>query len=307
MANAGANASIAGDPSVVIVGARGMLGSTWVDALGQRPITVGDRGQSPVGALDLPDFDLRNESHISSAINDNVAIVINCAGYTDVDGAELNPDPAFEVNARSVEMLAERCAQVGALLVHYSTDYVFDGERTEPYPVGHPHNPINVYGKSKSEGEHNAQRSGADALIIRTSWLISAKGKNFVRTIARAARERATLSIVDDQRGRPTSTSWLVEATRRLIAQGARGEHHVCLEGECSWFELGEAVTLAQNASCKVTRCASDDYPSPAPRPRYSVLDLTKTTERIGPAPHWRDELARILPLVNLTRDAHVL
>ncbi len=286
---------------VVVVGAKGMLGSTWRAALERTPLADPADPTAPPLAnrfLDLPDFDLRSEERVAQAIDERAALVINCAGYTDVDAAELNPDAAFEINARAVESLARRCAQTGALLVHYSTDYVFDGQRDTPYPADHPVNPLNNYGRSKAAGEAAVLASGAAALLIRTSWLFAPTGRNFVRTIADLCKRRSALRVVDDQRGRPTSTAHLVDATRKLLEAGARGLFHVSLQGQCSWFEYAKEIVLSENAGCVVEPCSSDEYPLPAPRPRYSALDLSATEALIGPAPHWKDELRRILPLL---------
>jgi len=286
---------------VVVIGARGMLGRTWRSALERTPLPdPADPTAPPLRShfLDLPDFDLRRSEHLAQRIDERVAVVVNCAGFTDVDAAELNPDAAFEINARAVESLARRCAQTGALLVHYSTDYVFDGRRDAPYPPEHPTNPINNYGRSKAAGEAAVLASGAAALVIRTSWLFAPTGRNFVRSIVELSQRRSELRVVDDQRGRPTSTAHLVEATRKLLAVGARGLLHVSLEGHCSWFEYAREIVLAQGSSCVVEPCSSEEYPLPAPRPSYSVLDLSATEALIGPAPHWKDELHRILPLL---------
>lgn len=289
---------------MALLGAGGMLGATWAASLAQTPLRDETGCALALRLLDLPDFDLRNEKHIDAAIAEDLALVINCAAHTDVDGAELNPEPAFEINGRAVGALAQRCAAVGATLVHYSTDYVFDGEASAPYAPDHARNPINAYGKSKALGEELVEQSGADYLLIRTSWLFAPHGRNFVRTMARLTRERASVSVVADQIGRPTSAAWLVEATRRLLDAGARGAQHVALDGACSWFELACAIAQSLGADCEVSPCASDEYPSPAARPRRSVLDLSRTTSLIGPAPAWRDELARALQILDLRSES---
>jgi len=155
--------------------------------------------------------------------------------------------------------------------------------------------PLGAYGRSKAVGEELLEASGADYLLLRTSWLYAAHGKNFARTIARLARERDHLRVVNDQRGRPTSTTTLVRITRELLGAGARRTLHACDGGECSWFDFAGAIAGAINPACRVNPCTSDAFPRPAPRPAYSVLDLAPTEAIIGHIPDWRTALAPVL------------
>lgn len=270
-----------------------MLGRAWLS------LPVVD-GPAPLG-LSRRECDLLDPDSVAGVIGDDTRLVINCAAYTDVDGAERNEAAATAVNGTAVGELAVRCREAGATLVHYSTDYVFDGAATEPYRVDQPRRPLNAYGLSKALGEELIEASGVDHLIVRTSWLYAAHGSNFVRTIARLCQERDELRVVADQRGRPTSALTLADATRRLLESGARGVRHVCDSGECTWRELAGAVASRLNPSCIVHPCTTAEFPRPARRPAYSVLDLSLTEREIGPLPAWRDALERILNEINET------
>jgi len=276
-------------PVAILLGAAGMLGRTWAGAL-DAELRAGR-----ARALDLPEVDIRDERSVRDAIPESAHLVINCAAYTDVDGAEAEEDLATEINGRAVGRLAQRCREIGATLVHYSTDYVFDGRASAPYPVDAERRPLGAYGRSKAVGEELLEASGADYLLLRTSWLYAAHGKNFARTIARLARERDHLRVVNDQRGRPTSTTTLVRITRELLGAGARRTLHACDGGECSWFDFAGAIAGAINPVCRVDPCTSDAFPRPAPRPAYSVLDLAPTEAIIGHIPDWRTALAPVL------------
>lgn len=266
-----------------LVGSSGMLGTCWSRVLA--PDTL---------RLDRPRFDLTNPDHLR-AIPEGTRLVINTAAYTDVDAAETDETAATEVNGAAVGRLATRCREIGALLVHYSTDYVFDGRATTPYPVDHERSPRSAYGRSKLAGEIALERSGADFLCIRTSWLYAAHGRNFVRTIAGLSADRSELRVVSDQRGRPTSAGNLVTTSRRLIDSGARGFFHGCDGGECTWYEFASAIAARVNPACRVTPCTTAEFPRPAERPAYSVLDLTATEAIAGPLPSWREALGAVL------------
>lgn len=272
---------------VLIVGAGGMLGRAWRELLAAAGVEF--------AAPDTAQLDLRERSALSCIDDGPWSTVINCAAWTDVDGAEQNESAATAVNGLGVGFLADACRRRGALLVHYSTDYVFDGAATEPYAVDQPRRPLNAYGRSKAAGEEALAASGCDHLLIRTSWLYAPWGKNFVRTIAKAAGERPVLRVVNDQRGRPTSSEHLARASGALIAAGARGVFHVTDGGECTWFDFASEIVRLTGKPCRVEPCASAEYPRPAKRPAYSVLDLRKTEAAIGPMPDWRDNLADVV------------
>jgi dTDP-4-dehydrorhamnose reductase len=242
-----------------------------------------------------PELDITDVASVERAIGEDTALVVNCSAFTDVDGAEEREEEALAVNGAGVANLAARCARVGALLVHYSTDYVFNGRATAPYGVDEPREPVNAYGRSKAAGEEAIEASGAEYLLIRTSWLYAPWANNFVRTMARLGASRDQLRVVDDQRGRPTSAEHLARVTLALVEQGARGTFHVTDGGECTWYEFARAIVAAVNPACHVQPCTSAEFPRPAPRPAYSVLDLSKTEARLGPMPSWRDNLADVM------------
>jgi dTDP-4-dehydrorhamnose reductase len=272
---------------LLLLGACGMLGRAWQALLD-------DRGQTYDAPLSS-ECDLGQPRMIEAAVSENYRAVINCAAYTDVDGCETSEERATRINGTGVGVLARRCAALGIPLVHYSTDYVFDGSAASPYATSAPQRPINTYGRTKALGETLIEAAGGPHLIIRTSWLYAPWGKNFVRTISRLAAERAELRVVSDQVGRPTSCESLALASWRLIAGGARGIFHVCDDGACTWFGLAREIVRLTGADCQVLPCTTAEYPRPARRPAYSVLDLSSTLERLGPLPNWRQSLAQTI------------
>jgi len=275
------------DPrQTVLIAPSGMLGTCWAAALDE----VGE----PWTPLDFPGFDLTNPEHLAR-IPASASLVINAAAYTDVDGAERDETAAAELNGAAVGRLADRCKDIGALLLHYSTDYVFDGQAATPYPRDHHRDPRSAYGRTKLAGERALETAGAEFLCIRTSWLYAPHGKNFVRTIAGLAADKTELRVVADQRGRPTSAANLVRTSQRLLDAGARGFYHASDAGDCTWHELAQAIAERVNPDCRVDPCATDEFPRDAERPPYSVLDLSATETLAGPLTHWRDALSDVL------------
>jgi dTDP-4-dehydrorhamnose reductase len=271
----------------LILGSSGMLGRAWRELLSRRniPFTHGDHDR----------FDITNPTSVAKGIAIGPAThVINCAAWTDVDGAETNEAGATRINGDAVRVLADACATSGAMLVHYSTDYVFDGNATTPYRTDQKRDPLNAYGRSKAVGEEMLEASRAKWLCLRTSWLYAPWGKNFLRTIANAALTKPQLKVVNDQRGRPTSAEHLAKGTLAMIDRGAKGMHHLTDGGECTWCEFAQEIAEvlrdpgAAGSVATVLPCTSDEFPRPAKRPAYSVLDLAKTEALIGTMPHWK-------------------
>lgn len=271
----------------LILGSNGMLGRAWRELLTARnmPFTHGDYDR----------FDITDPTSVARGIAIGPAThAINCAAWTDVDGAETNEAGATRINGEGVRVLAEACARTGAMLVHYSTDYVFNGEATSPYRIDQKREPLNAYGRSKAVGEEALESSKADWLCLRTSWLYAPWGKNFLRTIAAAALTKPQLKVVNDQRGRPTSAEHLARTTLALIEKGAEGMYHLTDGGECTWFDFAQEVVSAlrdQSATstlATVLSCTSAEFPRPAKRPAYSVLDLSKTEALVGRTPSWK-------------------
>lgn len=270
-------------PPIVILGAGGMLGTAWA-----RLLSSLDR---PAVLLGRPAFDLSSPGTLEGI--GPASAVINCAGYTRVDDAEANEPDARLANAIGPGALARLCATRGVPLVHYSTDYVFDGAGQRPYPPDAPTGPINAYGRTKLEGEQLVQAAGGRSLIIRTSWLYAAWGSNFVRTIAARATVTSSLRVVHDQKGRPTCASHLAAATLRLLEMDASGTFHVTDGGMCSWFEFAREIVRQTQAPCPVEPCSTTEFPRPAKRPANSVLGLEQTEALLGPMPDWTDNLRK--------------
>lgn len=273
----------------LVTGAAGMLGSEVVQAL---------RGGWDVVEADLAEFDVADAEATLSAIGDvSPELVVNCAAYTDVDGAETHTEEAFAVNASGAGSVARAAAAVNAFLVHVSTDYVFDGRSREPYTEDDEPNPLNVYGETKLAGEREVEASGADSLIVRTAWLYGRGGKNFVDTILRLAGTDETLRIVDDQRGTPTSARDLAVIIKELAAGRPDGMVNATNTGAASWYEFAlEILRVSGHTSADIEPIATSAYPRPAVRPRSSVLSLKRLEALLGWTPRpWKEALAEYL------------
>lgn len=229
-------------------------------------------------------------------------LIINAAAHTAVDQAESEPELAFAINAEGPRVLAEEAARLGAPLIHYSTDYVFDGDKASPYTEADTPNPLGVYGRSKLAGEQAICAVGGEHLILRTSWIYSRHGRNFLLTMQRLLQERPQLRVVDDQIGAPTWAGTLAASTRALIDRwqggqaGAWGLYHLTAQGETSWFGFAQAIAeqlLAQGLSCaELLPIPSSEYPTPARRPLNSRLDCSRLArEWQVRQPHWRQAL----------------
>lgn len=275
---------------ILVIGVDGMLGRCWAELLAARGI---DHESTTLGELDITD-----PSAVDRFVTPGTQWVVNCAAYTLVDAAEEHEGLANEVNGHAVGRMAERCKAVGARLLHYSTDYVFDGEATEPYAIDHPRSPVNAYGRSKALGEELIERSGVEHLLVRSSWLYAPWAKNFVLTIRELSKTRQSLRVVDDQRGRPTDSRRLAEVSLALANEGSRGVFHVTDGGECTWFDLARLIVGVVNPNCQVEPCTSAEFPLPAPRPAYSVLDISAAEKVVGPLIPWEDRVRETLARV---------
>jgi dTDP-4-dehydrorhamnose reductase len=278
----------------LVTGARGQLGGDLLAVLARRP---GD----PVTALGRAELDLTDERQVRDVVRDWLdgvrgarPVVLNAAAYTAVDAAESDEETALLVNGRAPGWLAEELAGRGRL-VHVSTDYVFDGEATEPYPVDAPVAPRSAYGRTKAAGERAVAAAGGDATVVRTAWVYGAHGGNFVRTMAGRALDGAPVSVVDDQVGSPT---WAADLATGLVALGARPGPvppvlHRTDAGAVSWYGLARAVYEEVGADpALVTPTTTEAFPRPAPRPAWSVLDGSAWLAAGLPAPRpWRTAL----------------
>jgi dTDP-4-dehydrorhamnose reductase len=276
----------------LVTGAGGMLGHDLLSALSGGHVT----------AMKRSELDITDAAAVRAAVADH-DVVVNAAGWTDVDGAETHEAAATAVNGTGVGILAGACAATGARLVHISTDYVFDGTGTSPYREDAPTAPINAYGRGKLAGERAVLDRLPDAgYVVRTAWLYGAHGRNFVTTMLRLADERDHVDVVDDQFGQPT---WSADLARHLVALGAAavagtapaGVYHATAAGQTSWFGLAQAVFAeAGHDPARVRPITSDRLQRPAKRPAYSVLDTTRWGNAgLAPIEHWRAMLTMAL------------
>jgi len=276
----------------VILGNRGMLGSHLAGHIAAEA----PRGWQVEG-YDLPEVDIADAKSAASIFAPHPPhVVINCAAYTDVDAAESHVEEAFRANAVGPELLARGARRSGALLVHVSTDFVFDGARAEPYLEDDPPAPATAYGKSKLAGELAVTRIAPHHLVVRTAWLYGPNGGNFVDTVLRIARDKGELRVVNDQHGSPTYTGMLSRYLWKLVVRGARGTFHVAGAGGCTWYELARYALDLAGIPAEVTPVTTEEFPRPAPRPKNSVLDCTKAETFLGERlPPWQASLREYL------------
>ncbi len=228
--------------------------------------------------MDIKEINITRASDCRHAVSEvQPQLVINAAAYTNVDACETAKEECFAVNAEAVKNIAEACREKNITVVHYSTDYVFDGNGSRPYLEDDPCNPINTYGASKLTGEHHLRHTTDNFLIIRTAWLYGAKGKNFVQAILERARSTGKLTVVDDQTGSPTCTRDLAAATELLVDKNARGIFHVTNRGFCTWYDFARKILKeARLDTVELTPMKSSDLERAAKRPFYSVLGMQK-------------------------------
>jgi len=281
--------SVARAPKILVTGAAGQLGCELVVALRE----LGDVVAATRATLDVSDA-----QSVTSALGSiRPDIIVNAAAFTAVDRAESERAQAFAVNARGPGLLADAAKRSGALLVHYSTDYVFDGAASTPYAESAPVAPLSVYGESKLQGERRIADSGASAIVFRTSWVYALHHANFLTTIRRLATQRDELRIVDDQVGVPNWSRALASATSRVLHLGREalaaraGLYHLSCVGETTWFRFAQAF-LRDLPRVRMVPITTAEYPTPARRPRYGVLDTAKFVRTFGFAlPDWHDAL----------------
>jgi dTDP-4-dehydrorhamnose reductase len=258
--------------------------------------------------MDLPELDICNSRKLNLFIKDNnIKAVINCAAYTAVDKAEQDTDIAEKVNATGVLNLVNAVAKVNGKLIHISTDYVFDGNSFLPYQELDQVNPIGVYGNTKRSGELAVINSDIDAVVIRTSWLYSAYGNNFVKTMLRLGNERDELGVIYDQVGTPTNACDLAKICLDILAYSKEANinskgnlYHFSNEGVCSWYDFSIAIMALGKVNCQVKPIETKDYPTPAKRPHFSVLNKSKIKNDFEiDIPYWRDSLAKCILKLN--------
>lgn len=282
---------------LMLTGAAGLVGH----ALAQSLQSVGEVIALQRAQMDLGDLD--GVRALIRAVRPD--IIVNAAAYTDVERAEEARELAFLINARAPAVMAEEAAKLGAAIVHLSTDYVFDGEKAGPYDENDRPAPLNIYGASKLAGEIAVAESGAAHLIFRSSWIYGTRGRNFLLTILRLARERPHLQVVADQIGAPTWNCTVAEVVAALLGQardaGAPwwqrhgGLYHLSAQGQTSWHGFADAIVGAARLSCSIDPISSDKYPAKARRPANSLLDCSKLRARFGELPQWETDLAKCM------------
>ncbi|MCR5550709.1 MAG: dTDP-4-dehydrorhamnose reductase [Bacteroidales bacterium] len=277
--------------NILITGANGQLGNCL------RDLAEGYKDRYCFFFTDVEELDITDEAAIESFVVDNrIDIIVNAAAYTAVDKAEEEVETAFRINRDAVALLAAAAKRHGCHLVHISTDYVFSGEACHPYPVDAPIAPKSVYGRTKAESERAIRESGCDATIIRTSWLYSEYGHNFVKTMMKLGDEREEVNVVCDQVGGPTYAGDLAAVILRVLEanMGKKGltVYHYANEGTASWFDFATAIMEMAGKSCRVNAIFSSQYPAKATRPAYSIFDLSLIKREIGISiPYWRKSL----------------
>lgn len=280
---------------VLLIGGSGMLGRAFREELARREVAFVAAGRDRV------DLSTGNGGQVGAGVNALLAehacdVLINCAAWTDVDGAETQEAAATRVNGDSVREMSQACARRKALFVNFGTDYVFSGVASSPYGVSQRREPLNAYGRSKAAGEAALEQIASEHwLHVRTSWLYAPWGKNFVRTIRGLLLSKPSIKVVNDQRGRPTSSEHLARTTLALIGAKVRGVQHATDGGECTWFEFAQEIGRLASAKGEVLPCTSDEFPRPAKRPAYSVLDVSQTEKLVGPMTPWRTALADVM------------
>jgi dTDP-4-dehydrorhamnose reductase len=274
---------------ILVVGANGMLGRDMMALLG-----------GTARGVDIDEIDITSLESTERVVKTlKPGVIVNCAAYTDVDGCETNAETAMQVNCEGVAHLAMASREIGARLVHVSTDYVFDGSKGSPYVEDDAPCPLGVYGESKLAGEMNAAFN-PDHLIVRTQWLYGLHGNNFVETMLRLAREKDQLSVVDDQIGSPTWTVDLAQAILALITAGKSGVYHAANSGFCSWNQFAKAIFDESGLPIMVNSMTTQELNRPALRPLYSTLDCSKLEHDTGhKLQSWRSGLKAYLKLRN--------
>lgn len=282
---------------VLVLGSLGQLG---------RALFATAPAGATLAGLDYQDIDIAEADQVAAALATHTPdVVINCAAYTAVDKAESEPDRAHRINADAAGIVAAACATFGAQCVHISTDFVFDGTAHRPYAPGAAPNPLSVYGATKADGEAAVRAACPDALIVRTAWVYTAGGGNFVETMLRLMTGDGPVRVIADQIGTPTHAKSLARTLWALIAANARGTYHATDAGVASWYDFAvairdEALALGQlSKAVDIIPIRTEDYPTPATRPAYSVLDKSATWAITGTPAHWRHEL------IDMLKDRH--
>ncbi|MDR0953266.1 MAG: dTDP-4-dehydrorhamnose reductase [Elusimicrobiota bacterium] len=275
---------------ILVTGAKGQLGLSLKKVLPAKKTVF----------TDLPDLDISNYDAVEKIIREKgITSVVNCAAYTNVDSAEANIDQAYAVNAFGARNIAIAAAKHKASVIHISTDYVFDGNNFKPYTEADQPNPISVYGQTKLEGELFVLKNTKECVILRSSWLYSEYGKNFVKSIISLARKQDEIKVIYDQIGSPTyagDLAGIIEGLIPVVKNGVKKIYNYSHEGVCSWYGFAREIISLKNIDCEVLPIESQEYPSSAKRPHYSVLSKAKIKKDFGiKIPYWRDSLKKAI------------
>ena len=285
-------------PKLLITGCRGQLGSDLLKAFADRYMIWG---------VDIEDFDIGDADAVNDALYSfSPDIILHAAAYTNVDDCESNPKLAMHINTDGTKYIAAACKKIGAKLIYYSTDYVFSGDTDTPYVETDTPAPKTVYGKSKLAGEQHVAEILEDYLILRLAWVYGAKGKNFVRTMIKLGWEQektardggiiTPLKVVNDQTGNPTWTWEIVRQTQLVLEKNLTGICHCTSQGEATWYEFAKAIFDTLNMHVQIKPCTTEEYPRPAPRPKYSVLKNKRLQDAgIDIMKHYREALTEFL------------
>ena len=278
--------------NILVTGANGQLGNEM-----QR---VAKTSSNHYIFTDVAQLDITDREAVLRAVKDNsIQVIVNCAAYTNVDKAEDDSETADLINNKAVENLAIAARENDATLIHISTDYVFKGDRCTPCREDWETDPLGVYGITKLAGEKSIERTGCRHIIIRTAWLYSPFGKNFVKTMQKLTAEKDSLKVVFDQVGTPTHAGDLADAIARIIETGQLGKqgiYHFSNEGVCSWYDFAREICELSGNTCNIQPCHSDEFPSKVKRPHFSVLDKTKIKDTFGiEVPYWKDSLKKCI------------
>jgi len=282
---------------ILIIGREGQLGTSFFELC--KEISWASFSFSTEKNLDLTDDNAIHQFFSDKQFD----FIINCAAFTAVDKAESVPEAAFRLNAAAPEKLAIESAALNAKIIHISTDYVFGGDHCRPLKPDDPKNPDSVYGQSKLKGEEAIRGNNPQSMVVRTSWLYSTYGQNFLKTMLRLGKERDKLNVVFDQIGTPTLASDLADAILNIIrkvitneADFVPGIYHYSNEGVCSWYDFAAAIFDETGIKCRLLPVESDQFPTPAPRPFYSVMDKAHIKTVYGiEIPHWQKSLTRCI------------
>ena len=283
--------------NILVTGSNGQLGNEF------RLVVENKDKANNYFYTDVADLDITNKNDVSNfIIANNIDIVVNCAAYTNVDKAEDDKEKADLINHIGPNNLAEVCRDRNGFLIHISTDYVFDGTKNSPYTETDETKPLGVYSETKLKGENAIINSGCEYVIIRTSWLYSSFGKNFLKTMQKLTAERESLKVVFDQVGTPTYAGDLANVIYKIIMKNDKDIknqiYHFSNEGGCSWYDFAVAINETFGNNCKVLPCHSNEFPSKVRRPSYSVLDKTRIKKALDIViPHWMESIKKSVDL----------